>query len=352
MRVLLVKTSSMGDLIHTWPALTDAAAAVPGLRLDWVVEQAFAGLAGWHPAVARVIPVALRRWRHSPWRRETRAAWRAFRRALGAERYDAVIDAQGLYKSAVLATRAEGPRHGYDFASGREPLAALTYHHRHAVPRSAHAIDRVRRLFAAALGYPLPGSAPEYGIDRSRFGPPPLAGRYIVFLHGAAWRTKLWPVERWQGLADRAGAAGLGVCLPWYGEEDRCRAEAIAEGRPHAVPLALDQAGVAAALAGAAGAVAVETGFGHLAAALGVPQIALFGPTGIQRHGMIGAHQGHRVAGLPCSPCHKRTCRLNPDAGAAPPCMAALTDAEVWAALSGLGGFPTLPCAPLPRPEN
>ena len=103
MRVLVVKMSSLGDVIHTLPALTDAAAAIPGITFDWVVEEGFAEIPAWHPAVDTVIPIALRRWRKHPWRDFRGPQWRACRQALRRQHYDAVIDAQGLLKSVFVA---------------------------------------------------------------------------------------------------------------------------------------------------------------------------------------------------------------------------------------------------------
>ncbi len=337
MRVLLIKTSSMGDVIHTLPALTDAAAARPGLQFDWVVEEAFAPIAGWHPAVAEVIPIGFRRWRRQPVRALAGGALTSFRAALGARRYDAVIDAQGLYKSAAIAAMARGPRHGLGFGSSRERLVPLVYQHRHAVPRDRHAIDRVRQLFAAALGYAAPDGEPDYGIDRARLSAPVLPDPYLVFLHGSAWRTKLWTVDRWRGLAGLAGAAGHSVALLWHGDEDRRRAEAIARDNPHVSLFRLDHDGVAGALAGARGVVAVETGFSHLAAALGVPTVTIYGPTGPQRHGTRGRNQLHMPADYPCAPCYKRICGHTGNLRQPAACMASVAERAVWRSLTILG---------------
>ena len=128
MKVCVIKTSSMGDVIHTLPALTDAQKAIPSLSIDWVVEENFAEIPRWHSAVNRVIPIALRRWRKSPFSIQTRNEWKNYRTLLQAENYDAVIDAQGLIKSALFATHfAQGVKHGYDRQSIREPLASFFY---------------------------------------------------------------------------------------------------------------------------------------------------------------------------------------------------------------------------------
>lgn len=159
MRVLLVKTSSLGDLVHTFPAITDASRALPGLQLDWLVEESFAEVPAWHPAIDQVIPIALRRWRRD-WRKAYRSGQIAgFRSRLRERGYDLVIDTQGLLKSALPARWARGPVVGYDRRSAREPLAALFYQRRITVSRGQRAIERTRQLFAEALGYPRPSAS-------------------------------------------------------------------------------------------------------------------------------------------------------------------------------------------------
>ncbi len=165
MRVLVVKTSSMGDVLHTLPALTDAMQAMPDIRFDWVVEEGFAQIPSWHPAVERVLPVAIRRWRKAWFSAPVKAERRAFRDALRAVNYDAVIDAQGLVKSAALVTRlARGVKHGMDWQTAREPLASLFYHRRHHIAKAQHAVERTRELFAKSLGYAKPAAQGDYAI--------------------------------------------------------------------------------------------------------------------------------------------------------------------------------------------
>lgn len=174
MKVLLVKMSSMGDVIHTLPAITDAASAIPSLQLVWVVEEAFAEIPGWHPNVHRVISVALRRWRKEifpPWKMCGHGSqWSAFKQSLQQEKYDCIIDAQGLLKSAHIARLAHGNIAGQDWDSAREPLASLAYHQRFHIPRHQHAVERTRQLFAQSLGYSLPEGTASGGLIRSDFG--------------------------------------------------------------------------------------------------------------------------------------------------------------------------------------
>lgn len=315
MRVLVIKTSSLGDVIHTLPALTDAARAIPGLRFDWVVEENFAEIPAWHPAVDSVIPVALRRWRHNPLAAWRSGEWRAMRQAIAASRADLVIDAQGLFKSALLTRYTASPVHGLDRTSIREPLAARFYDTRHAVAKGRHAVERVRELFAHALGYAVSDSPCDYGLDRARIlaAPGSHPAPTLLFLHGTTWPTKHWPEPYWRELAERCTAAGWQLRLPWGSEAERLRAERIATGLSGATVLPrLSLAGIAAELAGASACVAVDTGLGHLAAAFDVPTVSLFGPTSPHLTGAWGPRQRHVASDFPCAPCLKARCRHHP----------------------------------------
>lgn len=313
MRVLLIKTSSLGDVIHALPAVTDAARAIPGIRFDWVVEENYAEIPGWHPAVDRVIPVAIRRWRKAVFRAWASGEWRRFTRQLIQSHYDAAIDAQGLIKSALLTRYATTPVHGLDGDSAREPLASYFYTHRHPVAQGQHAVERVRELFARALGYEIPTGPGSYGLDRERVfasvdhrieGVP-----YVVCLHGTTWETKHWPEVYWRDLLERAEQVGWAVHLPWGDETERARAERLARGLAHVSVLPrLTLSGMAAELAGAAACVAVDTGLGHLAAALDVPTISLFGPTNPDFTGAWGAGQIHLSSNFACAPCLAKYC--------------------------------------------
>ncbi len=354
MRVLIVKTSSLGDVIHTLPAVTDAVRARPELRFDWVVEEAFAEIPAWHPAVERVIPVALRRWRKQPLRARRSGEWRAFRQALASTRYDLVIDAQGLLKSAWLSRFAAAPIHGLDRRSAREPLASLLYRHRHAVPWGRHAVLRVRELFAAALGYTLPADAAttgSYGIAPARLMArtayrAELGAPYLVLLHGTTWDTKHWPERYWRALAEHACAAGWQLRLPWGNAAEKARAERLAAGLAGATVLPrLNLTDIAVELAGASACIAVDTGLGHLAAALDVPTLSLFGPTNPGYTGAWGPRQVHLASDFACAPCLARACRHRPSedernrfdlATEQPLCFTRLAPEQVWARFEAL----------------
>ncbi len=315
MRVLLVKTSSLGDVIHALPALTDAARAIPGITFDWVVEEGFAEIPTWHPAVGKVIPVAIRRWRKNIWQTLKSGEWSRFKQSLRAEKYDLVIDAQGLVKSAWLTRYVKAPVAGLDKDSAREPLSSRFYQRRLAVARGQHAVERLRQLFAVALGYDLPKGLGDYGLDVERLVELPRTKPFVLFLHGTTWDTKHWPEVYWRDLAQRMGHLGVEVRLPWGNPAEKARAERIANGLNNAVVLPkLNLAGVAKVLASASACVAVDTGLGHLAAALDVPTISLFGPTNPGLTGAYGKGQIHLASDFPCAPCLQKKCTYTPTA--------------------------------------
>ncbi|EST17665.1 lipopolysaccharide heptosyltransferase I [Pseudomonas putida S610] len=314
MRVLIIKTSSLGDVIHTLPALTDAAHAIPGIRFDWVVEEGFAEIPSWHPAVDQVIPVAIRRWRKHLWQTVRSGEWKAFKQRLRERQYDLVIDAQGLVKSAWLTRYVKAPVAGLDRYSAREGWASRFYDRRLSVAVGQHAVERVRQLFAMALAYDLPEGIGRYGLDLERLQLPP-AAPYVVFLHGTTWATKHWPEAYWRELAERMGRRKLEVRLPWGNPAEKARAERIAQGLSHCQVLPkLNLAGVARVLAAAKACVAVDTGLGHLAAALDVPTLSLFGPTNPGLTGAYGRTQIHQASDWPCAPCLQKKCTYKPSA--------------------------------------
>ncbi|MBI6548044.1 lipopolysaccharide heptosyltransferase RfaC [Xenorhabdus lircayensis] len=290
MRVLLVKTSSMGDVLHTLPALTDAKQHLPDIQFDWVVEEGFAQIPTWHFAVENVIPVAIRRWRKNWFRKDIREERARFRQQLQQPQYDAIIDAQGLLKSAFLVTRlAHGPKHGYDKKSIREPIASFFYDHRHTVSKQQHAVERIRTLFADSLGYKKPSEQGDYVIARhflnQQMG---TQSNYLVFLHATTRDEKHWPENHWRQLIAELQTTGMRIKLPWGAEHEHQRALRLAEGFSHVDVLPkLTLAEVAQVLAGANAVVSVDTGLSHLTAALDRPNITLFGPTD---PGLIGGY--------------------------------------------------------------
>ena len=289
----------MGDVIHTLPALNDAVKAIPNIRFDWVVEEGFDEIPSWHPAVDQVIPVAIRRWRKNIFQTMNSAEWKQCKQMLRQRHYDCVIDAQGLLKSAWLTRYTRAPRFGYDKHSVRERAATWFYHHKIAVPKQMHAVERTRRLFAAALGYQLPQENGEvikgrYGIDKHHFQASGDTKPSVVFLHGTTRHNKHWPESYWVSLCKNICEKGYKVYLPWGNKVERERAKRIAEKAQCAEVLPkLNIRGVACVLAKADAVVAVDTGLGHLTAALNIPAISLYGTTSPDQVGAYGQNQIH-----------------------------------------------------------
>ncbi|MCX8097829.1 MAG: lipopolysaccharide heptosyltransferase I [Casimicrobiaceae bacterium] len=275
MKILLVKTSSMGDVVHTLPAVSDIARHLPGALIDWLVEKPFAPIPALHPAVRRVVPIAWRRWRKSLWSAATLTELREARRTLREERYDLVLDLQGLAKSALWALQARGPVHGYGFGSAREWLAPLFYARRSAVEPTLHAIERSRQLAALSLGY-RPDGAAEFGIAAPPWGWRPCREPYAVLVTGASRASKLWPENRWLQVARKLLASGLWLVWLWGNSREASRCVALAAQSDGDVPPFLGLSEAAAVLGRARLCVGLDTGFSHLAAALGVPTVGIY----------------------------------------------------------------------------
>ena len=291
-KVLFVKTSSLGDVVHHLPAVSDVARKLPGVEIDWVVEQPFAGVAAMHGAVRRVIPVALRRWRARWWQRATWHEIADFGRSVRIERYDAVVDTQSLVKSALISSCALGTRHGMDAASARAPFAARFYDRRHAVQKGLHAVQRNRLLTAAALGYGL-DAPPDYGLDVAMDGGDE---PYAVFLTMTSRADKLWPEEHWIELGR---ALALQVMLPWGNETERLRAARIARALPQAdVPQRLSLEQLARLFARSQGVAGVDTGLTHLAAAVGARTVGIFCGSDPALTGLYGSPNAKNLGGL------------------------------------------------------
>ena len=303
MRILLVKTSSLGDVIHNLPVASDIRAAFPDDHVDWVVEEGFAAIPRLHPAVRRVLPVAIRRWRRSFLARATRDEIAGFLRELRVQPYDAVIDTQGLLKSAIIASSARGAKYGLDWKSSREPLA-LFYDRTFAVPNNRHAVERNRVLACRALGYAAPNGV-QYGIQAppGEFAWLPHAP-HAVLLHATSQERKLWPEREWIELGRALAAAGLRCALPWHSAEERARSVRLASGIPDAlVPPALAVVEVAGLIARAVAVAGVDTGLTHLAGALGIPTAGIYCATDPAATGLYGCARAANVgaAGVPPS---------------------------------------------------
>ena len=302
---MIVKLSSLGDVVHAMPVVHDIARAHPGAVVDWVVEPAFAPLVRRVQGVNAVIELPLRRWRKAWWTAGVRAEWRAFMAQLRAHRYDAVLDLQGLTKSATVARLAHGVSYGM---ANRTEGSSFELPARWLVDRAirvephTHALDRSRELAARALGHPI-GGPPRFGLH-AQPQPQPLAlARYpdptLVLVHGTSRDDKLWPEVSWVELGRRATAQGWRIALPHAGAAESARAQRIAAalGEPASVWPAMGLDALVDRLAAAQGVVGVDSGLSHIAVALDLPHVQVYNFATAWRTGPQPAHgQRHQVS--------------------------------------------------------
>lgn len=312
MKILLVKTSSLGDVVHTLTAVREAARKRHDLTIDWLVESAFADAAEFARTdgyVENIIAIDFRRWRkRKPLGIFAHPQIKRLKQQLRDNRYDLVIDAQGLLKSAYLAKLAGAPIAGFDRHSAREGIAALFYTHRYAVSKRQHAIHRLRKLFAHALDYDLSTDLSEAHDALALTSSRPLSTslspstadkqpKTLLFFHGTTWDNKCYPTAQWQALAKAFTDQGYHLAIPQHGEKERRVAEAIIRDPENGKNLnnatVLPPQSIAALtelVKQASGVICVDTGMAHLAAYLGIPTVFLFGPTNPRLTGGIGHH--------------------------------------------------------------
>lgn len=292
--IVLIKTSSLGDVLHNLPVVTDIHRHLPEAGIDWVVEESFAALPKLHPHVGNVITVAMRRWRRSWW--ASRHEIRGVCHELKAHHYDLALDTQGLIKSALVTHCTHTDRCGYARDSAREPLASWFYDRTFSIAKNLHAVERNRRLAAAVLGYSVNG-APDYGIRIPDIALPWLPDRpYVVLLHATSRDDKLWDEQNWISLGKHLHQAGLVAVLPWGNEQEKSRGERLASAIPSALcPPRLNLEEATVLLGKARAAVGVDTGLSHLAAALDIPTIGIYTATD---PGLTGLYAGPRAVNL------------------------------------------------------
>src|SRR6267142_7266603 len=301
-------------------------------------------MAGWYPAVNITITTNHREWRGSLAKAETHGSISKTIEQIRSNEYELVIDGQGNFKTALLSLFAKGPRAGFDSHSVREWIAHLAYQRRFAASKNAHAIERLRRLFASALGYAMPASPPDFRIQRNRFVKPKveLPGNYLVFVHNASWKTKLWPERHWVDLIGKCAQAGFRMLLPWGNSQEEARAKRLAVRPEVQVLPRLSLSEIGYIIAGAKACVCMDTGLSHLAAALDVPAVTLYGSTDSGLIGAAGASQVHLKSERFCVPCQSKTCRYSSGDN---PCLEQIAPDRVFAELLRLTGS-----APAVRP--
>lgn len=291
-RILVVRPSSLGDVVYALALVDDVRARDPGATIDWVAEEAFAGLVAMDPRIRAVLPVAFRRWRKRPLTAATWREFRAFRAALRAQRYDVILDLQEQVKGGLIAGMARGRRHGLDRRSIREPIATLFDDVHHRIPRDLHFVDKCRVLAGAALGYKVTGP-PHWRLVVPDTVPAMPAEPYALVFHATSRADKLWPEAHWRALLARFAGAGLATLLPWGSADEEARSRRLAAGATDAVVPPRQTLPALASLArNAQVVVGVDTGLTHLAAALGAPTVAIFAATDPRLAGVarVGPH--------------------------------------------------------------
>ena len=339
MKILVVRLSSLGDILHLFPAVSDLRRHFPDAEIHWLVEPAFAEVAGWHAAIDKVITVPLRAHKKTWWKIPVLLT--GLRRELRAETYDIVLDAQGLLKSALAARLAGDKVYGFAAESAREALAARLYQKTASVPDGLHVIEKNRQLvakiFAADITQPADFGLAEFRRERMQAGfsgaLKEITGQpYIVLLHGTTWNSKYWPESSWAELIRLLAHEGWRCLLPWGNQDEYLLAQRLkgaAEEQVEVLPkLALTE--LMSVLLHAQAFISVESGIGHLAAALDIPGIMLHGPTDPVYSGILGKACQHLTSGLYCSPCFRRDCPRLETPGGIPPCQQAITVQQVF----------------------
>jgi heptosyltransferase-1 len=329
----------MGDLVQTLPALTDATRAIHDLCFDWAVDESFAQIPSWHTHVDNVFAASFRRWGKNPREAITSGEMRPFFRSLRQHNYDLIVDVQGEWKSATVARLAKGPTLGYDQQSVHEWGAHGLYSKRFAVPKGQHSMRRMRQLLSQALGYSFREEDVDYGIDRTRLPQVSIGvtSPYLVFIHSTAWESKNWPEQYWSELVQRATGSNFQVVLPWGSEDEREKASRIAVTNPRAMvlpPLTISEK--AAIISRATGTVGLDTGLSHIAAALDVPSVTLYGATDPALVGATGKNQVHMVSDFECVGCHETRCDYQQPNELKPACFVELRPEKVWRRLEEL----------------
>lgn len=339
-KVLLVKITSMGDLIQMLPALTDAARAIPGIQFDWLAEESFQDIPSLHPTVNQIITLPYRRWKKNIKQAIASGEIKAFLKKLRAQRYDMVIDAQSNLKSAVISLLAKGTRYGVDKTSVREYGAHFMYNKKITIDRDQNHAHRLRQMMASFLQYPLPDTTAEYGI---RVEDLPaidfvLPERFVFITAIASCANKLWPEDYWQIVVDDLVQSGYEIVIPWWSQEEKQRALRLQNNRVavHLLPT-LSLAQKANVLARATASISLDTGLAHMAAALNIPNVTLYGPIDSKHCGTHGYKQVHLNAdNPPCSPCLSTKCSYKGMTEYEPACMASIKPKQVLSSFHSL----------------
>lgn len=293
-KLLVLKVSSMGDIIHSFPALRDAKQQIEDLECHWVVENSFSDIARLNQDIDNIIIMNLRRWRKELHKLETWREIKSFLAQLREQEYDYIIDPQGLLKTAFLSLIARGKSYGYDKDSIRENSASIFYNHKIAA-HDEHAITKIRTMFQKILGYQPQSGLPRYALYQEHIELPyVLPNNYIMFLHGTSRANKCWQESKWIDLARLYSREEKKVVLTYGDNAEYHRAQRIVSASDNVVCLPRSSLWeLAYVIRNANGLVGLDTGFTHLAAAYEVPMVSLYGPTTVEHIGTIGNNQKH-----------------------------------------------------------
>lgn len=299
MRVLLVKMSSMGDIIHNMPMLHDIKKQHPDAVIDWVVEESFAELARLNPLVNRVIPIALRRWKKNLLVNKTWGEIFAFKQQLQAQAYDYILDTQGLIKSALIAKLAHGISYGQNAESSHEYPAHWFLNRTCTIPKNLHAITRNRMLASLALDYSFNDVQVNYDIILTKFEQGLnnlLPQNCIMLVHSTAREAKHWPNENWLQLGQYLNAQGYSLALPWGNDIEKTRAETIAYQLKNTTVLPkLSIVQLTYLLSKSIACIGLDTGLTHIAVAINTPTLAIFTDTHSWQAGTMPAATGRAI---------------------------------------------------------
>lgn len=339
-KILLIKITSMGDLIQMLPALTDATTAIPGIRFDWVAEESFKDIPHLHPSIDSVIALPYRRWKKNKIQAIQSGEVTAFVKQLRSQSYDMVLDMQSNLKSAAVSLLTKGKRVGLDKNSVREYGAHFVYHQTIAINRQQNHAQRLRQMLATWLDYPLPQTPADYGIAKHLL--PELdfyiPDKFVFITPIASVSNKLWPEIFWQEVISEVVRSGYDVILPSWSQAEKERVLRLQNHNPHIHLLPqLNLREKASVIARAAAAISLDTGLSHLAAALGVPNVCLYGPGNFKTCGTLGDRQIHVSAKSPsCSPCGSTRCTYTGATTNQTACMESISPQEVLAAFHAL----------------
>lgn len=329
MKVLVSKLGALGDLIHSLPALTDAASTLGTVQFDWIVEEAFGEIPKWHSNVDNVFLWSSRRWRKGThyYRNEITSTIKNIR----TEDYDVIIDAQGILKATLPALFAKGPLWGYHESMIGDRFAAVMYRHKFRDnSNDVHASYLVRGLFAKALGYTAPSTPADPNIEgffASVESPIKIAKQSLILMHGTTWENKHVPLSMWQEIIELFGSLGWRVYIPALGERERIRAEELAQSQYAEVLPALSLTELAALFAKAGAAIGPDTGLCHVAAAVGTPTLVLFGPSKEFFYRPLGRFAATYTVDIDCAPCMLKQCPLV-SSDTTPPCWQTINAQE------------------------